>query len=209
MKVAIWLAIALAMGTATAAASSSTGVLTKVEYQQLRAMRAGTKASASGHHGSLKAALAVCRRAADVSPLLRASKARCEAQIYFGIADLNIVTAAVRCGKLKTADQAFNCLTPSFSALSSDSEALVRSVRQVDRAATARRFKSGCVAVLGAPKRGLALFVRFADDVRVLVASMQAQNLGLFNVVIKRVDSLEGSFKSVHAPSSLSVCPHQ
>lgn len=210
IKLVLSLGLAVAATSSAAAAADTSGaVLTKVEYQQLRAMQAGTKAAAGNAHGSLRAALPACRRALGVSPLLRASKAKCEALLYYAIADLNIVSAVRRCDKVKTADAALNCLTPSFSAFSGESEALVLAVRRVVRVATARKFKSDCVAALGTSKAGLSLLSRFADDVRVLVASMRAHNLGLFDVAIKRVDGLEGSLKSIRKPGSISICPHQ
>jgi hypothetical protein len=193
--------------SAVAAAQTPGAVLTKAEYQELTALQRGTKAALSSNQGSLRAALPVCRRALGVSALVRASKARCVALVYFGIGDENVVSAARRCEKVKTTDEALACLTPSFSAFSGDSETLLLSARRVARDATVRKFKTTCVSALGGSKQGLAILTQFAGDVRVVVASMKARNLGLFGVAIKRVDRIESSLKSVKAPA-LPTCPH-
>jgi hypothetical protein len=213
IKLVVSLAFLVAvMSTAAAAAQSSGAVLSKVEYQQLRAMQVGTSSALSGHHSSLKNALPVCRRAAGVSALLRASKARCAALVHYAIGDLNVVSATLRCTKLKTVKtevEALSCLAPSFSAFSGDSETLLLSTRRVANIATGRKFKSSCVAALGGAKSDLRLLGEFATDLRVLVAAMRAHNLGLFEVAGKRVSNLEGALKSVRSPGSLSICPHQ
>jgi hypothetical protein len=208
IKLLACLAVVFAAASATAAAATSGAVLTRVEYQELRTIQRGTKAVTSGHHGSPKSALAVCRREPDVSPLIRATKAECSALVHFVIGDLNVASAAHRCSKVKTVVQALNCLAPSFSALSADSQGLVASARRVARAATLRRFDADCIAALGSSKKGLVLLGKFAGDVRVLVTSMRSHNLGLFNVAIKHVHSLDGQLNSVTKPGPISVCPH-
>jgi hypothetical protein len=209
IKIVTCLALVVTAMSTAAAADTSGAVLTKVEYQQLREMQERDKAAASGGHASIKGLIGICDRTVDVSPLIKASKARCLAVVSYAVGDANVIKAANPCSKLKTADAALNCLTPSFVALASDAEALVTSARQVNRIATARRFKSSCVAALGGPKKGLTLLSKFTGDLRLLVTSMEAHNLGLFDVVIKHVNSLEGAVKSNPAPASISICPHQ
>lgn len=212
MKLLIKLVVCLALvvaasSTATAAAGTSGAVLTKVEYQQLVKLGKGAKSATTGRDGAVKAAIPACKRALGVSPLIRASKARCVALMYYLISALNIESAAHRCASGKTADQALSCLTPSFESFSDSSEALLLSVRRVDKLATARKFKANCVAALAGPKKWVALLGKFQGDLSVLVAAMKADNLGLFYVAIKRVDGLEASIESLHA-APISSCPH-
>lgn len=207
IKLVACLALVAVATSAAAEADTSGAVLTKVEYQQLVKIGSGTKSALSGRHGSVRAAIPSCRRALGVSPLIRASKGRCVALLVFLISDLNVASAARRCGKLTTTDQALDCLTPSFSALSGNTETLLGSARRVERLATARRFKRNCVAALAGPKRWATLVGDFAHDLKVLVASMRAHNLGLFYVAAKHVDSLEGSLTSIRS-ASIAVCPH-
>jgi hypothetical protein len=197
------------MSTGAAAAQPPGAVLTKAEYHDLTALQAAAKAALSGHHGPLRRAVTICRRAPGGSALLRANKAKCAALAYYAIGDLNVLSATRRCSKVKTLTvaQAFECLAPSFSALSGDAEILLQSARRAASTATARKFKSSCVAALGGSKQGLRLLGEFASDLKVLVASMKAENLGLFTVVIKRVDRIKGSIRTVKTPG-LSVCPH-
>jgi hypothetical protein len=208
IKLAVCLAlVVVATSTAAEAAGTSGAVLTNVEYQQLVKIGKDMKSAASGRHGAVKAAIPVCRRALGVSPLIRASKARCTALMYYLISALNIESAARRCGSQKTADDALTCLTPSFTSFSDNSETLLLSVRRVDQLGTARKFKGNCVAALAGPKKWVALLGKFQSDLSVVLASMKAENLGLFNVSIKRVDGLESSIKSLHS-APISSCPH-
>jgi hypothetical protein len=194
---------------AAAGASTTSGVLTSTEYQQLTTIQSKVSTKSVKSLATLEAALRTCDQVHPASALVGTELADCRASLLWLEASSRILANLKRCSHKPDVNARFDCLLPYYSRLSVTVRALYHAELAVNRAATARGFTKTCVDTLGEPPKAIVAEAQLAKDTSRLVSAIRRHDAigvqrygGLYTADFADVER-DGS----HAP--LSVCPHQ
>jgi hypothetical protein len=207
MKVVLCLAPALAIGTTAAAASTSTGVLTQPEYQQLATMFRRIDAVKGTSVRAVKTKESICRHTDGVTVLVSDEKASC-----LGFAEEQFATAAVvavekRCDAKATVSKQLNCLIPSYRLFYRSLETEYRVLERLKHLDKTRHFSSGCVAILGGAPKGVASYGRIARDAGQVLSDLRSHDTTRLRAAEDRLFAAENSTTgTTTAHYSLSAC---
>lgn len=207
MKVALGLALALAMGTTAAAASTSKGVLTQSEYQQLTSMFTRLDAAKGTSISSLKKRESICRHTDGVTVLVSDEKASCLGFAGEEIAAQGVETVVKRCDAKATVSEQLNCLIASYRLFYRSLESEYRILQRLEHLDKTRGFSNGCVAILGGAPKGVATYGRVTRDAGQVLGDIRSHNTTRLRAAEDRLFAAEnGAPGTTAAHASLSSC---
>jgi hypothetical protein len=205
------LVVALGLaGTVSAAQLSALtghGILSRSEYQQLRAAQTRIRSLRSSDTHGLRQAQLVCARMRPVSRLIGTVRGGCLDLVRLAGDEGRLNARLTKCG-INPGSEAglLACLLPAVQSYYNDAEAFHRTEALVNQLARERGFSSACIAVVGDSTTNVAAEGRLADDLKAAVTALRRQDPSALQTLSA---NLKRDAEAIRPGSgSLALCPH-
>lgn len=196
--------------TAGAASSPPRGVLTRVEYNELLAVRKAERKKPTSHNLAV-IARKTCRSLTNVSRLTTTQHAECEASLIYSYEFVAFPYAAQECAKIATTTaERSKCLLTADAAFDGSVRAFIRTNAASVRATNPRHFSRRCLDYLVFTRQQARATSRLAAGLRQYARALRGGNAGAITAAGNRLDSdLVSSRQAMSLNISVSVCRHQ
>lgn len=196
--------------SATAASAPPRGVLTKVEYQQLNAAYKGLKQAGKERGTPTHVARHTCRVLTNVSRLMSAERAECEASLIFSYNFFVFPYLVQHCEKDSTTTARVRCVLAALNTFGKATRAFIRTNAASVRAAEPRHFTRRCLNYLIFTRPQARTTTALAHGLKRYAAAIRAGSSGAVSSAGTRLDSeLVASRQANSFAITPSACRHQ
>ena len=196
--------------SATAASAPPRGVLTKVEYEQLNASYKAIKQAGKQRGTPTHVARHACRPLTNVSRLMSAEHAECEASLIFSYNFFVFPYLVQHCEKGSTTTARVRCVLAALNSFGKAARAFIRTNAASVRAADPRHFTRRCLDYLIFTPQQAKTTRALAHGLTRYAAAIRAGSSGPISSAGTRLDSeLVASRQAMSFPITPSACPHQ
>jgi len=197
-------------GESAAAAPAPRGVLTKIEYSELRAAYEALK-HVGGQRGTpTYLARHTCRYLTNASRLTSAERGECQASLIFTYRFFAFPYAAAHCDKAPTFAGRRRCLLPAVALFAQSVNAFIRTNSASVRAVTPRHFTRKCLEYLIFTPQQAQTTRALANGLQRYTRALRLGSAGAITTAGNRINSeMVASRQAMSLSIGLNVCPHQ